>query len=97
MILHGIGALMPWNMFITAKEVSDPFINVFNYRNQREHYNNRSDFAVFCRAQVVEKLHGLRVAVRRQLFSVPRTLRSDSQFLVQLVEHIFTHSVSLID
>lgn len=25
MLLHGIGALMPWNVFITAKEVSNTF------------------------------------------------------------------------
>ena len=27
LVLHGIGTLMPWNMFITAKEVSKEEVN----------------------------------------------------------------------
>lgn len=30
LVLHGIGALMPWNMFITAKEVSHGIISTVN-------------------------------------------------------------------
>jgi len=30
LILHGIGALMPWNMFITAKNVSILILIIYN-------------------------------------------------------------------
>ena len=56
LVLHGVGALIPWNIIVTAKEVSFSVICVFSHSSLLGIYylNSRNDkilFSVLCRLQ----------------------------------------------
>lgn len=59
MILHGIGALTSWNMFITAKNVSFLFLVVFYFCIFQRNRLMRFVFSVSVlrRLQAIERLH----------------------------------------
>src|SRR6218665_1122384 len=56
-VIHGIGVLMPWNMFITANDVSDPLLpSWFSLQASSSLSSSSSSFIVITAIIIFETL-----------------------------------------
>lgn len=85
LVLHGLGTLIPWNMFITAKSVSCKDFKYF----YKSCVNPRLFlFSVLCGLQTGRGVHGVEIELCGEFPRLFGIRGSDSECALQLVKHL---------